>query len=879
MAAAVADGPPGRLALLVDEATSRRFLVDTGSAVSILPHHSVQPPFGPAIKTADGTPIKCWGRQLSVIIAGGRRLEWNFVLADIAFPIVGADFLQHFGLQVDLAARTLSKAGQQPIKLAAPVAGGVYAAIGLVTDGRGSTTSLPTVEALRGAQDGHLRPDQSRPPAAAQQVQDRSGGNQPPVQEAEVVRDFPEVVNNSRRMPPIRHKIVHVIETTCQRPVTARYRRLDPLKLEAARREFAELEKQGIVQRSNSSWSSPLHMVKKADGSWRPCGDYRRLNLVTKPDLYPPPHMEDLTAKLAGCCFFSKIDLRKGYHQILVAAADVPKTAIITPFGLFEFKRTPFGLRNAGQTFQRFMDEIFAGLPFVFVYLDDILVASRTRAEHRRHLKEVFARLKTHGLVINREKCVFYADQVEYLGHVVSAAGVAPLPARVEAITAFPPPANRGQLMSFLGMVNFYRRFIRGAASLLKPLTDSTRGPGGKTMPVKWTCEMEKSFAAAKAALIAATALDHPEQHAELALAVDASDHHVGAALQQLTARGWRPLAFFSRKMSTAESKYSTFDRELLACVSAVRHFRFLLEGRQFHILTDHKPLTHALHRISDPWSARQQRHLAYVAEYTADIRHVAGVDNVVADALSRPADPQQVAPDGHLRPERCQSPATDDETWLASIVPPSKAVPVPWADLAAAQPLCADVAKCRESSVLQLQEVNVQGSAVLCDAATGVLRPLVPAGFRRQIFDQVHGLSHAGTRASTRLISSRFMWPGLAADIKSWCRECVTCNTAKAPRQEKTPLEPIPIPQVKFSHVHVDLLGPWPAADGGFTHLLTVIDRTTRWPEVCPLRGTSAEDVLQAFISRWVARFGVPSQITSNRGGAEYLFYVGGVM
>ena len=746
MAASVADGPPGRLALLVDEATGRRFLVDTGSAVSMLPHSSPQHPTGPAIKTADDTPIRCWGQRQSAIVAGGHRLEWNFVLADIAFPIVGADFLQHFGLNVDLAARKLYFRGGQAIELAAPIAGGVYAAMGVVAAGGGSTPSLPTVEALRDAQDDHLRSELSRPPAAAQLKQVRGSGQQATAQEeAEVVRDYPEVVNKSRLLPPIRHKVVHVIETTCQRPVTARYRRLDPIKLEAAKKEFAELERQGVIQRSNSPWSSPLHMVKKADGSWRPCGDYRRLNLVTKPDMYPPPHMEDLTAKLAGCKFFSKIDLRKGYHQIPVAAADIPKTAIITPFGLFEFKRTSFGLRNAGQTFQRFMDEVFAGLPYVFVYLDDILVASKTRAEHRRHLKEIFARLKLHGLVINREKCVFFAQEVEYLGHLVSAAGVAPLSTRVEAINNFPQPCTRGQLMSFLGMVNFYRRFIKGAAALLKPLTDSTRGPGGKSTPLQWTVQLSDSFRAAKEALAAATVLDHPQHDAQLALAVDASDHHVGAALQQLTGRGWQPLAFYSRKLNAAESKYSTFDRELLACVSAIRHFRFMLEGRQFHILTDHKPLTHALHRISDPWSARQQRHLAYVAEFTADIRHVPGVENVVADALSRPADPQQDARDGHTRPEQRQSPATEGEL-LASVVPPFKATPVQWAELAAAQLLCSDVQRCKESHVLQIQEISVQGGAVWCDAATGILRPLVPVSFRRHIFEQVHGLLHAGT-------------------------------------------------------------------------------------------------------------------------------------
>ena len=435
----------------------------------------------------------------------------------------------------------------------------------------------------------------------------------------------------------MKHDVEHTIDTGDSRPIAQRYRRLDPEKLAAAKAEFAELEAQGIIQRSDSPWASPLHMVQKADGSWRPCGDYRRLNLVTKPDQYPPPHIEDLTSQLAGKSFFTKLDLKKGYYQIPVAEKDIMKTAVITPFGLFVFRRMPFGLRNAGQSFQRFMDRVLAGIPHVFVYLDDLLIASSSQEEHEADVKAVLDRLKKHGLVINREKCVFSARQVEYLGHLVTEEGLQPLPARVEAIAAFPPPTTRAELQGFLGMVNFYRRFIRGAASILRPLTEATKGGGGRSAPVTMTPEMSAAFQAAKAALADAALLAHPKERVELSLAVDASDHHVGAVLQQKEGGSWRPLSFFSKKLTPTEARYSTFDRELLACARAIRHFRYQLEGRQFHVLTDHKPLTHALHRVSEAHTARQGRHLAYIAEFTSDLRHVAGEHNVVADALSRP--------------------------------------------------------------------------------------------------------------------------------------------------------------------------------------------------------------------------------------------------
>ena len=222
--------------------------------------------------------------------------------------------------------------------------------------------------------------------------------------------------------------------------------------MEAAKKEFAELERQGIIRRSRSNWASPLHIVKKADDTWRLCGDYRLLNLQMQPDLYTCPNIKDLTARLEGCTIFSKLDLRKGFHQIPVRLCDVPKTAVITPFGLWEFLRLPFGMRNAGQIFQRFMDKVLDSLDYCFVYVDDMLIRSKSLEEHEHHLWEVLRRMEEHSIVLNREKCV---PEVQFLGHMVSACGIIPLPEKVAAIRAFPPPGTVGQLMSYLGMVNF----------------------------------------------------------------------------------------------------------------------------------------------------------------------------------------------------------------------------------------------------------------------------------------------------------------------------------------------------------------------------------------------------------------------------------------
>jgi RNase H-like domain found in reverse transcriptase/Reverse transcriptase (RNA-dependent DNA polymerase) len=349
--------------------------------------------------------------------------------------------------------------------------------------------------------------------------------------------------------------------------------------------------------------------------------------------------MGDLSSCLDGCVIFSKLDLQKGYFQVPVAGADVPKTAVIMPFDLFEFVRMPFGLKNAGMTFQRLMDRIFFDLPYSFVYLDDLLVASRSVEDHRRHLREVLRRLQENGLVVNRDKCVFGQRQVEFLGHTIAAGGVSPLPDRVAAIRRFPRPSTVQELQAFLGLFNFYRRFVPAAAAILRPLTDALSGSPSGTAAVPWSAASMAAFEAARAALADTALLDHPAADSQLSLVTDASATHVGAALQQRRrGQGWRPLGFFSQKLSPAETRYSTFDRELLAIYSSILHFRHLLEGRSFVIFTDHLPLVGAIGRVSDPRSDRQWRQLSFIAEFLTEICHISGPSNVVADALSRPA-------------------------------------------------------------------------------------------------------------------------------------------------------------------------------------------------------------------------------------------------
>ena len=855
VAASAQPGGSGRLVLLVDQSTGDKFLVDTGAVFSVIPFSSPDPTSGPKITTADASPIPCWGWHQRRLKAGGVWYPWKFLRAKVAFPILGADFLAAFDLLVDVRRRRLIRRNLPAISLEAPAGSSPYSKCGILPAAVAVDSSPSPSSAVDSSSAAAV--DSSPLPAAVDSSSvavDSSAaavissappaGTPPAVGKAkgtcalgvELEREFPSVFNAAKDLPPVIHRVQHHIETT-GRPVAAKYRRLDPAKLKAAKEEFKEMERQGVIRRSSSNWASPLHMVKKTDGSWRPCGDFRQLNMQTVPDRYTCPNIGDLTARLAGCRFFSKLDLRKGYHQIPVRRQDIHKTAVITPFGLFEFLRMAFGLCNAGQTFQRMMDDVLAGLDFCFCYMDDILVASRSLKEHHEHLRIVLSRLKEHGLVLNAEKCEWAQASLSYLGHQVSASGVKPLASRVAAIRQFPLPPTVQLLQTYLGMVNFYRRFLQGAAEVLKPLTDCLKG--GAKGQLTWTADMRSAFEKSKLAMLNAAELAHPEETAELSLEVDASGTHVGAVLHQHTGGGRRPLGFFSVKLNSAQQKYSAFDRELLACYLGIRHFRWLLEGRPFYVLTDHKPLTFALRRLSDHWTARQQRHLSFISEFTADLRHVAGKENVVADALSRPAAAVAPAPRGQ----------------------------VDFAQLAKAQESCSEVLEMRTKGSLAVERVEVAGVPLWCDTSSAQLRPLVPLEHRKTVFEAVHGLAHPGIRATKRMVTSRFVWPGCSSDVAEWCRNCSGCARGKVTVQEKTPVEKIQLPAAKFAHVHVDLVGPLPVSAGGHTHLLTVVDRLTRWPEAIPMRCTTAEACADAFALHWVARYGVPHSITTDRG------------
>lgn len=775
-----------------DKLSGIEFLLDSGSAVSTIPFHcSSHQPAKPSnfyLFSADGSPIANSGYRVQKLDIGLRKVfSWPFIIANTTTGIIGADFMKHFKLALYLSERKL-------------------------TD---MTTDLFVNGHLRNAYSLNLSTIDKTCPVY------------------DLLSKHPEITRETP-VNPILHSVRHFIETS-GRPVHARARRLAPDKLKVAKADFELMLKQGIVRPSKSSWASPLHLVPKGKNGWRSVGDYRALNTSTKSDRYPVPRLHDFTANLSACVIFSSLDLVKGYHQIPMADEDIEKTAVITPFGLFEYLRMPFGLKNAPQTFQRFMNSIFSDLAFVFVYIDDVLIFSKSAEEHRLHLAIVFQRLAANGLTINLDKCQFNQQEIKFLGHLVSKNGFSPLQEKVDVIREFPKPSSKRQLRRFLGMANFYRTFQRGIAPIISPLYEMLQG---KSNDLEWSDTTSLAFEAAKQALADRTILNFYQSNAPLSLQTDASGNAVGAVLQQTVNNTLQPLAYFSKALDKTQRNYSTFDRELLAVYLAIKHFEYMLEGRQFTVLTDHRPLTTAICSASSK-SPRQTRHLDFISQFTTDIQFVKGESNTVADTLSRFN--------------------VDTVSAVASL----------WTtdELADAQKQDSELALLKDSSSLKPIRLDTSSPhMIICDTSKSTIRPFVPKSLRKKIFDLYHGLTHAGQKGTKKLISARYFWPTATEDIKQWVSTCTACQSSKVTQHTKVPPTQIPVPATRFSHVHIDLVGPLPPSQGN-KYLLTMVDRFTRWPEVVSLPSQEASTVADALVECWIARYGVPDTITTDQG------------
>jgi len=431
--------------------------------------------------------------------------------------------------------------------------------------------------------------------------------------------------------------VKHQINTADNIPIYSRPYRQPYAQKEELRRQISSMLEQGIIQPSSSPWSSPVHLVpKKMDASgtrkWRMVIDYRKLNEKTVDDKYPLPQITEILDKLGRSQYFTTLDLCSGYHQIEMNSNDIQKTAFTTEQGHYEFTRMPFGLKNAPSTFQRVMDNVLRGIQNekCAVYLDDIVVFSTSLQEHLERLRQVFERIRKTNLKIQLDKCEFLKKEVAYLGHVITASGVKPNPDKIKAVINYPIPKTQKEIKQFLGLIGYYRRFIRDFAKLTKPLTQCLK----KGAKVDLTAEYIDAFEKCKHVLTNHPILQYPDFNKPFLLTTDASNVGISAILSQGPVGSDKPIAFASRTLSNTERRYSTIEKELLAIVFGTKYFRPYLYGQKFAIYTDHRPLIW-LDGLKEP-NAKLMRWKIKLQEFDYKIIHKKGKANTNADALSR---------------------------------------------------------------------------------------------------------------------------------------------------------------------------------------------------------------------------------------------------
>jgi hypothetical protein len=587
--------------------------------------------------------------------------------------------------------------------------------------------------------------------------------------------------------------------------------------------EFIEENlRSGRIRPSKSPWASAFFFVKKKDGKLRPVQDYRQLNDVTVKNSYPLPLISELVDKLSAAKYFTKLDVRWGYNNVRIKEGDEHKAAFLTNKGLFEPLVMFFGLTNSPATFQTMMNDIFReliSLGKVVVYLDDILIFSSDIHEHRRIVKEVLRILRQHKLYLKAEKCEFEKTEIEYLGMIIAHGKVKMDPVKLKGVADWPVPKYKRDVQGFLGFTNFYRRFIKDYGAIAKPLTSLT----GNT---KWTwgVEQQLAFEALKEAMCSAPVLVIANNQDPFKLETDASEFAVGAVLYQLQNGVWHPVAFLSKAMTQTERNYETYDKELLAIMVALEHWRHYLMGtcQPFEIWSDHKNLQYF--RKPQKLNRRQVRWATALCEYHYTLHHKPGKLNKKADLLSRRPDHEQGKDDNKdfvlLKPEHFRK--------LSFVFQ------VDGADKELMERIIRNKGNKDKVVVKALANKEVEWVEDDTGVVTWKNRVYVPKdkSLREKIIRLHHDLpaaGHSGRYKTQELITRNYWWPRIQSDVQKYVSGCQVCQRVKPIRKKPAaPLHPNQIPSRKWGIVSVDMIGPVPEAQG-YNAILVIVDCKTK--------------------------------------------------
>ena len=621
------------------------------------------------------------------------------------------------------------------------------------------------------------------------------------------------------------------------------------------RKEVDRLVMLGVLERDNSSeWAAPTFIIPKKNKTVRFLSDFRKLNSMLKRKPYPIPKIQDMLQKLEGFQFASSIDLNMGYYTIKLNPDAQKICTIILPWGKYKYKRLPMGISGAPDIFQEKMSELMFDLGFVRTYLDDVLVVTKSSfEEHLEKLELTLKRIKAVGLKVNAEKSFFARTELEYLGHWVTREGLMPLPNKVQAIQSLNPPKNRKQLRGFIGMVNYYRDMWRSRSHILAPLTKLT----SDKVKWKWTEEEQKAFEDMKKAISKEVLLSFPDFNEMFEVYTDASKVQLGAVIMQ---KG-RPLAFYSRKLTDAQTRYTTTERELLSVVETLKEFRTILLGHQIKVYTDHQNLIHTNLRTE-----RVLRWRLFLEEFNVEFNYIAGVKNVVADILSRyPTDNQPDKQQEMLTTEQMAE-MFDTEVLPASIFPLSTSL------IAQYQQKDAQLVQKSKNDSHYSTKAFCGGDQVICQDG----KMFIPAELRTHVVRWYHEmLLHPGESRTEETIRQHLTWPNLRQDVQSHVKKCKTCQIHKTRHQKYGKLPPKVAEAQPWEQLCVDLIGPYLIRRKGKPPLrlmaVTMIDPATGWFEIRETKTKSSDVIANHVEIAWLTRYPWPVYITYDHGG-EFL-------
>ncbi|GJR27734.1 reverse transcriptase domain-containing protein [Tanacetum coccineum] len=673
------------------------------------------------------------------------------------------------------------------------------------------------------------------------------------LQDVPIVKNFPEVFpEDLPGLPPTRQVEFHIDLVPGAAPVARAPYRLAPSEMKELADQLQELSDKGFIRPSSSPWGAPVLFVKKKDGSLRMCIDYRELNKLTVKNRYPLPRIDDLFDQLQGSSVYSKIDLRSGYHQLKVREEDVSKTAFRTRYGHYEFQVMPFGLTNAPAVFMDLMNRVCKPYldKFVIVFIDDILIYSKSKQEHEEHLKIILELLKKEELYAKFSKCEFWLPKVQFLGHVIDNKGIHVDPAKIESVKDWASPKTPTEIRQFLGLAGYYRRFIEGFSKIAKPMTKLTQ----KKVKFEWGDKQEAAFQLLKQKLCSAPILALPEGSEDFIVYCDASKKGLGAVLMQRE----KVISYASRQLKIHEKNYTTHDLELGAVVFALKIWRHYLYGTKCTVFTDHKSLQHILNQKE--LNMRQRRWLELLSDYDCDIRYHPGKANVVADALSR----KEREPPLRVRALVMTIGLDLPKQILNAQTEARKPENIKNEDVGG---MLIENAKYPEAIRTEKLEPRTDGTLCLNG------RSWLPCygDLRTVIMHESHKSKysiHPGSEKMYQDIKKLYWWPNMKADIATYVSKCLTCAKVKAEHQRQSGLLVQPeIPQWKWDNITMDFVTKLPKSSQGYDTIWVIVDRLTKSAIFIPMKETDPlEKLARLYLKEVVTRHGIPVSIICDR-------------